>query len=191
MILAVKFDLSQMGLIALSLPASFIVMMGREWFISRVTQKTGLMAASSDHKEPNVLLNTDLWAFSLLCFFGVSWGGIVSDRKKHNFLIFVIGQLWLIIAIAVSLVFLHAKNLLPTDYMYFLFVDIIKKSWLLHLLNYIPIPPFDLSFFYISNSDILKKVTLALKIVLTVVIVLFPIHNSFITGESFLRWVGL
>lgn len=183
-------NLDKIGILALSLPAAAIILLGREWFLLNMISRLGIFIETHYHpKNKNPFLTFDLWAFILVSFWGYSWGGLISRNKKDTFITFIFAQLWFVMIIILSVIFLHAKDLGKDQYTYMLFIVLIKKSWTLHLVNYIPIPPFDASFFY-AQKPAMTKVNIILKILVTCAIILIPLSNDFISGESFLKWVG-
>lgn len=174
-----------------SIPAAVVLLIGRDWYLFNVMSKMGVFTDTHyTGKSKNPFLTFDLWAFCVLCFGSFSWGGLINRGKKDSVISFIFGQLWFVLMIIIAFVFLNAKDLNKTSYMYIFFMEIIKKSWVLHLVNYIPIPPFDASFFYAQRAD-LHKVVILSKMVMTMFIFFFPITNDFISGQSFLKFIGI
>ncbi|MDH4200359.1 MAG: hypothetical protein OEV66_08280 [Spirochaetia bacterium] len=180
------------GMFVIAIPAAIIVLIGREWFLLELMSRLGIFVEThySARQTKNPLLTFDVWAFIVLCFSGYSWGGFIVKNKKDTISSYIFGQLWFIMVMLIAFIFLHAKDISKTSYMYLILIDILKKSWSLHLLNYLPLPPFDASFFYMQKPA-LKKFGAIFKIIATIVIIFFPATNDFITGESFLLWAGL
>ena len=140
-------------------------------------------------KVKNPFLSFDLWAFIVLVFSGYSWGGLITKEKKDSVISFIIAQLWFVIIAFIAFVFLQTKGLNKNSYMYIFLLELIKACWMLHLVNYIPIPPFDASFFYAQKQGF-KKTVIVLKCLATVII-MFPVHNDFLSGNSLLKILRL
>ena len=179
------------GMLIYILPAALILLIGREWYLFSVMSKLGVFSETHyTEKTKNPFLTFDLWSFITLIFGGYAWGGLINREKNDTIVSFIFAQLWFVLCIIIAFIFLQAKDLEKTSYMHMFLLEIIKKSWVLHLFNYLPIPPFDGSFFYMQKRN-MHSVTIVSKIAMTVFILFFPLKNDFLSGQSFLKLIGL
>jgi hypothetical protein len=174
-----------------SVPAAFILLIGREWFLFNVMSKMGVFTdAHYAAKTQNPFLTFDLWALMVLVFGGYSWGGLIKKEKRDTIISFIFAQLWFVIIMIIAFIFLQAKDLSKSSYAYIFLIEIIKKGWMVHMVNYIPLPPFDASFFYAQKSK-MENIVLVSKIIATICIMLFPVYNDFLSGQSLIKKLGL
>jgi|GEM_PF-1881727 len=186
-----EFFYARFGMFIYSIPAALILFIGREWYLFSVMSKMGVFMESHYRgKTKNPLLTFDLWAFVVFIFGGFSWGGLVNREKRDTAMSFILAQLWFFIIIAIAFVFLHSKGLSKSSYMYVFLIEIMKKSWLLLLVNFLPVPPFDGSFFYAQKNS-MKNVVFISKVAATAVILFVPVHNDFLSGQSLIKVLGL
>jgi len=64
---------------------------------------------------------------------------------------------------------------------------LITGGWTIHLINYIFLPPFDASFFYLQKKWG-QKVLIVAKIIFIFTLVAGFWNNDFINGNQFLNW---
>ncbi|MDH4262102.1 MAG: hypothetical protein OEV78_03550 [Spirochaetia bacterium] len=186
-----EYLFSKFGMFIYTIPSAMILMIGREWYLYSVISKMGIFAdVHYTRNTRNPFLSFDLWGFLVLIFGGYSWGGLIKNEKRDTIVSFVFAQLWFIVIIVIAAVFLHAKGLSRNSYIFIFLIEIIKMSWIIHLINYIPLPPFDASFFYTQKSG-MNMIVLVSKLIATALIIFFPVYNDFLSGQSLIKLLGL
>jgi len=186
-----EYFYTKFGMLIYTFPAVMILLVGREWYLYNTMSKMGFFVESHyTGKTKNPFLTFDLWAFVVLAVGGASWGGLISKGKKDTLSSFIVAQTWFIIIIIVAFIFLQTKDLNKSKYMYIFLIEIIKKSWVLHWMNYIPLPPFDASFFYAQKAKF-TSVGFVSKVLASALIIFIPITNDFLSGMSLLKFLGI
>jgi len=187
-----EFELSLSGLDILfySVPASLILLLTREWFVGTVVEKMGFVSHAGSEERVNPFLRFDLWAFAMLSYWGVAWGGTIQKNRDNNLISFILYQLWFVVIFTVVFLFLKFKQYENVGFTYYMLKEMLRQAWTLHLLNYIPLPPFDGSFFYMRYIDS-PLIVAATKAIATVLIMFGLFGSDFITGVSILDRLGV
>ena len=133
-------------------PAAFLVLLSREWAVNNLMKNQNISYSQGIYANP--LSAIDPWALFCLSLTNVSWGNFLQKGRKDHWLSFLISQLILVILMLIFIFYLKIK--MPPDgkYLYLLCNAIIQQSWVVFLVNLIPLPPFDLSFFYAQRPSL-------------------------------------
>ncbi len=142
----IEIVIHKVGDLAYSLPSAFLVLLIKEFTRISFFKKTGTDHSKSIYFNP--VSSIDPFALFCLSLTNISWGGLVQKNRKDNWLSFLISSLSLLLLMIIIMGYLSLKNPDKTTYLYLLCHSMIKQSWLVFLINCLPIPPFDMSFFY-------------------------------------------
>lgn len=181
-------SLDILGGLIFSVPAALLVLLGREFFI---LQFRGAIPESNlwQKGSVNALTRVDLWSFFLVSLWGFGWGGLVQKGRKETMLTFILAQLWFVLIAVIVIIYVKLNHPVEGGYIYLLMHEVLRQAWTLHLINYIPIPPFDASVFYVPNIN--QNIRYALKIIVTILLIFGVSENSFINGLDFVNWLNL
>ena len=102
----------------------------------------------------NPLSAIDPLALFCLSLTNVSWGNFLQKNRRDHWLSFLISQLVLVVLMLIFIFYLKIKMPPEGKYLYLLCKTIIQQSWFVFLVNLIPLPPFDLSFFYAQRPSL-------------------------------------
>jgi len=174
----------------ITIPVSLAILIGREWFIISVQGIFGKNLAVKTNQHESLLEKVDIWALGLLIYAGVSWSGLTKKGKIPTAFQFALSQIWFIIVALVIFIYYKLKNPEPDSVVLIVIEDILRKCWSLHILAYIPLPPFDASFFY-SNFKSAQILSFVFKISITVMFLTNMWNNNFINGIEFLNWLNI
>ena len=186
----IEISLNSFGHLPYSIPVAFILLVSREWFVHFVLFSTIKIGDSFYQKENfNILNSIDLFAFGTLSLYGISWGGLLHIQKgKIKIIEFIVAQLWLIIIMVVSVLFLKNKEFQPGSYSDLFFKELFCQAWAVHILNYIPFPPFDV--IAVTNL-LLGRLILVAKIIFFIALMNGVSDLTFINGLLAMDWFGL
>ena len=159
--------------------AGFLIFLLREAFRNYIFRNTG------NSESDNPLSYIDPIGLGLLGLYGLSWGGITSIRRKDNIVTYIASEVFFLVLMlsAVGYYKIHAPFTI-IEWKIFI-VSIVKLNWALFILNCVPIPPFDASFFYTQN---LGKVNIIIQTVFKVIVVILTVLgyiNVDILGTNF------
>ena len=152
-----------------TIPSALIVLLVKEWsryYFFTVTSAPNQKQTTSS----NFLSSIDPLAFFCLSLTNISWGGMLQKNRKNHLSIFLISQLALLILIFIVMIYMYMKKPVETTYLYLFCSSIIKQSWLVIILNFLPIPPFDMSLVYIEKPEF-EKLYLISKVLVLVFLV--------------------
>ncbi len=173
----------QAGTLVLSIPCALIILLSREWYAAKMT----------GDKEALILAEFPLVSFACLALNGAAPGGLLRD-KPLPLLRFLHGQLWLVILIAVAVLYVLLKGPAPDTFSARFSAVFITQTWGLLVLNFIPLPPFDAAATYFGPYMQWKMFSV-LVILLTVTATVFLSYNfwrgDFVTGKFLLQWLHL
>jgi len=170
-----------------SIGVGFILFGGKEWFVAAMSNTMSLPKEWRYKKFSEIIVRIDIWALATFSLWGVAWGGLIRRERKPFLLLFVLSQLWFIFMMIFGLVYYGLKNPEMGSYVDIFIRRLISGAWTIHLVNYIPIPPFDSSFFYMHKKR-LHKVLIVVKVIFILSLVAGFWNNDFINGNQFLNW---
>ncbi len=182
------FSLDFLGALIFSVPAALVVMLGREWFI---LQFRGAIPESNlwEKGAVNPFTRIDLWALFLLSLWGMSWGGLIQKGRKETTLTFILAQVWFVLVWLLVFIYYKLNHPIEESYLHYFLQEIMRQAWTLHLVNYLPLPPFDGSFFYAPKLN--QNLRYSMKGGLTVLMFFGISENGFINGIDFLNWLNI
>jgi len=157
---------SSLGYLVYTLPAAFLVFLLRETVRSIVYQKIGYRV------EYNPVYYVDIIAVSCLSLFGISWGGIIHEDREDNWITMLIAQLVYLALFFLIFIYLRLNNPSSTSNAFIVLTTMAKQCYVLFIINFLPIVPFDFSFFYMQKLQhtfggrILKNITKLIFIIL-------------------------
>lgn len=173
----------QAGALVLTIPCALIVLLTREWYAAKMT----------GDKEARLLAEFPLISFACLALNGAAPGGLLRD-KPMPLLRFLHGQLWLVVLLAVGVLYVLLKGPAPDTFSARFSAVFLTQTWGLLLLNFIPLPPFDAAATYFGPYMQWKMFTV-LVIFLSIVALVLLSYNfwrgDFVTGKFLLRWLHL
>ena len=183
-----NISFESLGDLIYMMPASALVYITREWFRNFVLSKLN----SEENNLP--LAYIDPLALVTLGTFGLSWGGIATPDRRDNLASYVASQLWYALAVGLLVLYFHFHGPEPGSFLQMLIIYMIKFCWVLFLLNFIPLPPFDGSFFYMQKID--NGFTFVLISYMTrfivIFVLLFDVLNvDFLKADTLLRAMGV
>ena len=107
---------------------------------------------------------------------------------------FLHGQLWLVVLLAVGVLYVLLKSPAPDTFSARFSAVFLTQTWGLLLLNFIPLPPFDAAATYFGPYMQWKMFSV-LVIFLSIVVFVLLSYNfcrgDFVTGKFLLRWLHL
>ena len=156
----------QIDYLTYSFPAALVVLMSREWAAinlmrSQVPKQEGPYMSEFSAIDPLALF--------CLSLTNVSWGNFLQKNRKDQWLSFLISQLALLLLILILIFYLKMKMPSKEGYLFLFCNAIIQQSWAVFLVNLIPLPPFDLSFFYMQKP-MLSLLQLVSKVIFLVLL---------------------
>ncbi|MES0488667.1 MAG: hypothetical protein ABUK01_01665 [Leptospirales bacterium] len=180
-------DAETIGNAIVSIGVAFILFAGKEWFVAAMSNTMSLAKEWRYKKLSEVIVRIDVWALAVFSLWGVAWGGLVNRERKSFLTLFILSQLWFLLMIGFGLLYYSLKNPEVGSYIDLFVRRLISGAWTLHLVNYIFIPPFDASFFYM-HKKLLQKTLIAVKIIFILSLMAGFWNNDFINGNQFLNW---
>ena len=173
----------QAGALVLTIPCALIVLLTREWYAAKMT----------GDKDAQLLAEFPLVSFACLALNGAAPGGLLRD-KPMPLLRFLHGQLWLVVLLAVGVLYVLLKSPAPETFSARFSAVFLTQTWGLLLLNFIPLPPFDAAATYFGPYMQWKMFSV-LVIFLSIVVFVLLSYNfwrgDFVTGKFLLRWLHL
>ncbi|MBN8222301.1 MAG: hypothetical protein J0L53_15370 [Spirochaetes bacterium] len=173
----------QAGALVLTIPCALIVLLTREWYAAKMT----------GDKDAQLLAEFPLVSFACLALNGAAPGGLLRD-KPMPLLRFLHGQLWLVVLLAVGVLYVLLKSPAPDTFSARFSAVFLTQTWGLLLLNFIPLPPFDAAATYFGPYMQWKMFSV-LVIFLSIVVFVLLSYNfwrgDFVTGKFLLRWLHL
>ncbi len=161
----VQSVLINMGYLVYTLPASLVVLLFREVGRIQIQARYSIQYSHQLSKEKPIL-SVDPMAVLVLSLTSMSWGGLLIKRKHEiNWMSYISSQLATLILMCVVLIYLFLKQPHKTSYLFLICHAVVLQSWLVFILNCIPIPPFDIAYFYI-DTEILPFVSMGSKAIL-------------------------
>ena len=131
-----------MGLLVYTLPATFLILLLREVF------RNFLFNRIFNIKTNHPLYYIDPIALVTTAFFGFSWSGAINYERKDNIITFLASQIFFIIFMLLSIVYFYSQHPIESLYWLNFLQALVKTSWCMAIVNFIPVLPFDGSFFY-------------------------------------------
>jgi len=189
-----EFNIQQFGVIIHSLPAAFFLFFFRELFRKYVLD---FFNANAQKEALPILYYIDSFSLITLSFFGISWGGLLGNFRKDTIFTFLISQIWFLVYILLLLFLLFLKQSPEGSIFYLIIQDSIKYSWILFILNFLPIPPFDGAFFYMQSFETFttgRFISFSIKIIFIVLLLFFStqmIHQNFLFTKDLLILLGV
>ncbi len=173
----------QSGLLLVTIPSALVILVSRTWFAAKM----------AGDKEVRPFTEFSLPSFICLTLTGAAPGGVIRD-KPLPLLRFAYAQLWLIILLAVGIIYTLLKAPAPDTYSARFVTVFISESWAMFVLNFIPLPPFDAAAGYFSQYTQWKMFSV-LNSTLTFVVLFILSFNfwrlDFFTGGFLLKWLNL
>jgi len=171
------------SVLVLSIPAALITTISRTWYADK-------MAKVSDSRP---LKDFPLLSFASLALTGGAPGGIIAD-KPMPFARFIYGQTWLLILLAVAVLYVLIKGPAADTFSARFSAVFISQVWCLLVLNLIPLPPFDAAAIYFAPYMQWRAFSV-LMIILTLSALVLLSYDfwkiDFLTGKFLLRWLSL
>ena len=156
----------QIDYLTYSFPAAVLVLMSREWAVINLMRTQDM---KSSGLYANAFSAIDPLALFCLSLVNISWGNFLQKERRDHWVSYLIAQLALLLLMLI-LIFYLKMNKPPKEEYLFLFCNaMIQQSWAVFLFNLVPIPPFDLSFFYMQRPA-LRLICLVSKIGLLVLL---------------------
>lgn len=141
-----EISLAPFGALVYTLPAAAII------FFSREAVRNSLFRKIAPEETPPAFYFVDILGLFLAAYASVSWGGLVQKNRRDNLLTFLASQLWLLLILIVSMLYLNINHPPVGSYTHNFFYATAQISELMLYLNFIPFPGLDASFFYTQNK---------------------------------------
>ena len=145
----IEIIVHKVGYLAYTLPSAFAVLFVKESSRISLTKRLGNYHDKSIYFNP--FSSIDPLALFCLSLTNASWGGFVQKNRKDHWLGFLISELSLLILMVIIMAYLQIKNPGENSYLYSFCHSIIEQSWFVFIMNALPLPPFDMSFFYMQK----------------------------------------
>lgn len=184
-----EVTLEELGALIYTGPSILIIFLLREgfrnWLFNRITRhETGQHAAA--FIDPLALGTGILW--------GISWGGINQKNRHDNAITFIFSQLLFYGMILVAVIYYHLK--LPADgtYLQMIITYFVIINWNLALVNWLPVPPFDASYFIMQRlyeTGFPALLTGGIKLTAAAVIFLFLHELNFFKAAYLTDFLGM
>jgi hypothetical protein len=178
-----QHTVDQAGALILTIPSALIIIISREWFAARMTGE----------KTTEALKSFSLLSFACLALNGTAPGGLLRDRP-YALLRFLYGQLWLLILIAVGVIYVMIKGPSSGTFAARFSAVYLSHAWSLLILNFLPFPPFDAALAYFApymQWKLFSVITGLLSFSLLVVLTYDFWRMDWITGKFMLEWLRL
>lgn len=182
-----EISLSYFGDLIYTIPTVLFVYSFREWVKSKI------QVITEGREMENFLNSVDLLALVCAFFSFIGWGSFLRYRNKDSFISYLFAQIAFLFLIMATIVYAKLKGLEKGGYSYYFIQTLITTAWVGFFVNWIPLPPFDASYFYLKNLLDIRPVVLFLwvyKIFVTVGLVLFFELPPLFQGKFLLKWAG-
>lgn len=166
-----------------AIPAALIIVISREWYADKMS---GL-------QEIQPLKDFPLLSFASLCLTGGAPGGLIVDKPAPTLRYFY-GQLWLIILIIISIIYVLIKGPAVDSFAARFAAVFLSQLWTLFILNLIPIPPFDAAIFYFAPYMQWRAFSIMVTALSFIAIFLLGYtfwRTDLLSGKFLLRWLSL
>lgn len=166
-----------------SIPAALVILLSREWYCAYMTGE----------RDANIFSRFSLLSFAGLSLNGTAPGGLVRESMLP-LIRFVHGQLWLMLLIAIGVIYVLLKDPLPTSFSARFPLALIMQSWSLMIFNFIPLPPFDAASLYFSQLMQWRFFTLLVALLSSLSLFVFSYdfwRTDFLTGRFIGQWLKL
>lgn len=173
----------QAGTLVLSIPCALVVLLSREWYTAKMT----------GDKEAQPFREFPLVSFACLALNGAAPGGLLRD-KPFALPRFLHGQLWLIVLLAVGLIYVLLKGPAAESFSARFSAVFLTQTWGLFVLNLIPLPPFDAAGSYFAPYMQWKMFSIFVVLLHVVALVLLGYNFwrfDILTGKFLLNWLSL
>ena len=183
-----QVTLTQVGELIYTVPAALVVLGSREWV------RNGILTRLHREDPQEFPVYIEPLALGTLIVTQSCWGGLNQRYRRDNWLSFLLSQGWLYVLFALSLVYFDVKDLEKETYLYSFIGYVAIMSWATALVNWLPLPPFDASFFYFQpfvNRAVSQGLSVITRISGFVVLALLMPNSSWLRGEQMLQFVGL
>ncbi|MCB1147427.1 MAG: hypothetical protein KDK38_11530 [Leptospiraceae bacterium] len=180
--------LAKLGFLIYTIPAAILLMYSHEFFRNFLFKN--LSAIESDQASSWI----DPVALAALSFFGVSYSGMCQSGRKDNFITFLASQVFFPCFILLIALYAYLKQPVSGSYLYSFLQSSISQASALFLWNFIPLPPFDASFFFwqrFYNESRLPPLTGTVKIFFLAVMTLLPAGSFWWRGSNIAALLGL
>lgn len=166
-----------------SIPAALTILLSREWYCAYMTGE----------RDANIFSQFSLLSFAGLSLNGTAPGGLLRE-SNFPLIRFIHGQLWLVLLIAVAVIYVLLKDPLPASFSARFPLALIMQSWSLLVFNFIPLPPFDAAGLYFSRLMQWRFFTLLVALLSFISLLLFSYDfwkTDFLTGRFIGKWLKL
>lgn len=172
--------------VSYSFIAVFFIFFLRESFRNYIFYS--LNPNKSTLKQPYIYI--DIWSVTFFTLFNVSWGGLLQSHKgrRDTFLTFFLSQLLYLALLLIIYIYLFLNNPEIETFRYNFLHYTCKACYVLFIVNLIPLPPFDASFFYLQNFLQYKPIYFILilfKVILFNLLYLEVINLNWIFYDTF------
>jgi hypothetical protein len=175
--------IDQAGGLLISIPSALLILISREWYTGKMT----------GNKEVNPAGEFSLFSFACLVLTGTAPGGLLRDQP-FALLRFLHGQLWLVILLALGVLYALIKDPQPDSFSARFSATFLMQVWAVFVINFIPLPPFDAAATYFSPYMQWKMFTalVALLNMALMVTLIYPFWRlDFLTGKFLVQWLRL
>ncbi|MDH5719229.1 MAG: hypothetical protein OEZ13_01280 [Spirochaetia bacterium] len=177
-----EISLNEYGALFFAIPAYIIITVIREWMRDQLIMSLGEGLSGEKKQKIPPFWHIDIFAVCAMGIWGISWGGLLQRKERDTPLTFFISQIYYFLFGFVIAVFYHLKVPEEGGYTWHILREMVRQCWILGILNFIPLPPFDASFFYMNKKN--KEYALIGFKILVIIFLIFGFLDFEILSEK-------